>query len=244
MYSKEEIHEQFGCLKIGLKGCSDYFFQYVRLNTPNLNGNSAVDYFYNEREDIIRLSENKDLLRTITWLNHSPAQFSPSFCCSMYKFFNAKSVFDPYAGWGDRCVAAMAMNVDYLGVDNNPDLVDPYFQMINEYKHDSKVDFVCGNSEEYDVDVLKYDLVFSSPPFYKPNGKIVEQYSNTEKDYQTFLQKSLIPVMKKFINHKIPICLYIPLNMYLDLKKVFGMANMIKIDKKRYMYCWNLKIEK
>jgi 16S rRNA G966 N2-methylase RsmD len=260
VYSTEEIHEDFVNLKL-LKNsgnsCSNFFFQYERLNTPNINGNSAVEYFYNEKEDIIKRSEEskRDLLSTITWLNHSPAQFSPLLACKIYKFFEATSVFDPYAGWGDRCVAAMSMDINYTGVDKNPRLTECYENMMEEYERNalhsaqrkSNVEFINDSAENYiiNLDVSKFDLVFSSPPFYKPNGKIVEQYNETEVNYEKFMETSLIPVMNKFKNADITICLYIPHNMYMDLKDKygFGMANIIRIDKKRNLYFWG-KISK
>jgi hypothetical protein len=66
------------------------------------------------------------------------------------------------------------------------------------------------------------DIVFSSPPFF--DGNLVEEYPGTESDYEIFMRKSLVPIMKRCLAAKIWVCLYIPTNMYNDLKKEFGSA--------------------
>ena len=66
------------------------------------------------------------------------------------------------------------------------------------------------------------DIVFSSPPFFDEN--LVEEYPETESDYETFMRTSLVPIMRRCLAAKIWVCLYIPTNMYNDLKKVFGSA--------------------
>lgn len=66
------------------------------------------------------------------------------------------------------------------------------------------------------------DIVFSSPPFF--DGNLVEEYPGTESDYEIFMRTSLVPIMKRCLAAKIWVCLYIPTNMYNDLKKEFGSA--------------------
>ena len=66
------------------------------------------------------------------------------------------------------------------------------------------------------------DIVFSSPPFF--DGNLVEEYPGTESDYEMFMRTSLVPIMKRCLAAKIWVCLYIPTNMYNDLKKEFGSA--------------------
>ena len=66
------------------------------------------------------------------------------------------------------------------------------------------------------------DIVFSSPPFF--DGNLVEEYPGTESDYEMFMRTSLVPIMRRCLAAKIWVCLYIPTNMYNDLKKEFGSA--------------------
>ena len=56
------------------------------------------------------------------------------------------------------------------------------------------------------------------------DGNLVEEYPETESDYETFMRTSLVPIMRRCLAAKIWVCLYIPTNMYNDLKKVFGSA--------------------
>ena len=52
----------------------------------------------------------------------------------------------------------------------------------------------------------------------------MEEYPGTESDYEMFMRTSLVPIMKRCLAAKIWVCLYIPTNMYNDLKKEFGSA--------------------
>ena len=55
-------------------------------------------------------------------MNHPPAQFPPFLAGQIYKYFDATNILDPYAGWGDRCIAAMALDINYIGIDSNTHL--------------------------------------------------------------------------------------------------------------------------
>jgi hypothetical protein len=48
-----------------------------------------------------------------------PFQFPPYVAGMVYRYFNAKNVFDPYTGWGDRCLGEMVLGINYIGCDSN-----------------------------------------------------------------------------------------------------------------------------
>ena len=52
----------------------------------------------------------------------------------MYKKYDATRVLDFTAGWGARMVAAMALDIDYIGIDSNKSLNnnDEMSQISNE----------------------------------------------------------------------------------------------------------------
>ena len=126
--------------------CSEWAFQYSRLKTKSDTNISCVEYWFNRREKIInyrdKVKNGKDLFGTIVFMKRAPSHFSPYVAGMMYKHFNAKNVLDPFAGWGDRCIAAMALDINYFGIDSNPDIESCYNQIISTYPHTGNVRFV------------------------------------------------------------------------------------------------------
>lgn len=208
---------------------SNNFFQKERMKTPLLNKQSC-EKFWGKKKDYIRSYKKKskkkdDLFSVISFLNFCPAQFQPYAAGMVYKYFNAKKVFDPYAGWGDRCIAAMAMNINYIGCDSNIHLENCYEKMINFFDKysDSAIELYFGKTEDMFKEIPKgTDLLFTSPPFFDEKGGKVEKYNNFNDNFIDFMTKSLIPIIKMALKAKIPVCLYIPENMYNYLNNFFG----------------------
>ena len=238
--------------------CADAFFQYERMATGGEGKKSPVEAWKDEK---IRNHVKKQALRihrqrlqdaTRLFLPMMCKQFHPFLAGVVYKYFDTKAVFDPYAGWGDRCVAAMAYGVPYTGVDSNPNLGVVYKKMIEFYREHttSKVTFIGDRSENVDIEAIDFDLVLSSPPFWKTaKRKMIEMYKGAETDYNKFMSNSMIPVMKRCLKKAKWFCLYIPSDMYDDLVKVFGpsqqnfvfAAQSSKIHtqvQNRFIYAW------
>lgn len=157
------------------------------------------------------------------------------------------TVQDFYSGWGNRMLGAMALGVRYIGCDANTRLEKAYEKLAAFGK-----DHIANQPYEPQTVLQKnkltpsraggtalyfqksetlpkslipakgVDIVFSSPPFFDEN--LVEEYPGTESDYEIFMRTSLVPIMKRCLAAKIWVCLYIPTNMYNDLKKEFGSA--------------------
>ncbi|NBU92942.1 MAG: hypothetical protein EBS17_08910 [Flavobacteriia bacterium] len=161
------------------------------------------------------------------------------------------TVQDFYSGWGNRMLGAMALGVRYIGCDANTRLEKPYEKLaafgkgqianqplkkaepqIVDRREGAKPRWRAGGTALYFqksetlpkslIPAKGVDIVFSSPPFF--DGNLVEEYTGTESDYETFMRTSLVPIMKRCLAAKIWVCLYIPTNMYNDLKKEFGSA--------------------
>lgn len=266
-YTTEEIQNDYNRLKkrlrndnikfpliycrMGLK-CTDIFFQQCRLGTPSQSKKSCIAMWEKNTSKILLTHYRRkkgDLFGTIVFMFHAPAHFPVYVAGMVYKYFNGTKIFDPYAGWGNRCLAAMALDINYVGIDSNPDLVDPYKKLLSEYKYTSDITFISNFSENVDIESMKFDLVFTSPPFW--NDKIMlEKYSNSETDYETFLNSSLFPVLEKCFKKGCPVCLYINKKMYKSIEKKYGSYSEIlefkspTNNKKNYgrintIYCWN-----
>ena len=209
---------------------SNAFFQKERLRVRSQGKISAIDYWKQNQEYIQAYKEKTGKTNDfsiLTFLSFTPSQFSPYVAGRVYQHFDATHVFDPYAGWGDRCVAAMALGIDYTGCDTNKRLLPCYDKMITFYRDHSDSRLVIHFQPSESVKIPKRtDLIFSSPPFYGTTSKLVEEYPGTENSYETFMMTSLVPVVRKGLAMGIWVCLYIPENMYKDLRKHVGKARV------------------
>ena len=96
--------------------------------------------------------------------------FRPLMAMELYSKFKPKSVLDFTCGWGGRLVGACVLNVPrYIGIDSNQSLAEPYCYLTKFLKErDSKTDIQLffEDALSFDYSTLKYDMVFTSPPYY------------------------------------------------------------------------------
>lgn len=121
-------------------------------------------------------------------------QFRPAVAKWLYCALGAKTgILDFSAGWGGRCLAAMALGIPYIGVDANTRLEVPYKKMIQLYEHKPDVTLLFQPSETVDFSKFKYDLVFTSPPYF-----MLEKYEKMPQytSKQDFLDRFFIPVVR------------------------------------------------
>lgn len=248
----------------GVMMCSDHFFQYERLRTPRFGRLSAFESW--QRLDVnsrilegcakakARGDRNRSHfspLRALKFMYHPPSQFPPILALRIYLFFGAQHVFDPYAGWGDRCLAAMLCGCQYHGIDSNKHLKEPFENMISfftsepRYKISDGSKAICIQAGHKAEDVCKegdrldFDFVFSSPPFFRTGGDfakdestredtVIEAYHGCETNLQKFMKESLIPVVQFCLKTKPDawVCLYMPPDMKRLLEKAVGPCRM------------------
>jgi hypothetical protein len=122
--------------------------------------------------------------------------FMPMYARSTFEFFDATSVLDPCAGWGDRMAGALASEKvgRYVGFDPNVNLIPGYIKIQADSGHvvtgrsdlstafDSNYTIHTGLFEEQHVLLgdETFDLAFTSPPFfdYEDYGDHVPKYEN------------------------------------------------------------------
>jgi hypothetical protein len=110
-------------------------------------------------------------------------------------------MIDISAGWGDRLIAAMSMNIEYLGFDPNKELVAGHNKMI-EMLGNKKIHKVISQpfeDSDYSLPPNYYDICLTSPPFFD-----LEIYSQDEtqsciryNQIQTWLKGFLFPSLDK-----------------------------------------------
>jgi hypothetical protein len=163
-------------------------------------------------------------------------QFRPAVAKWLYCYLGTKlGILDISSGWGGRCLAAMSLGIPYYGFDANKKLETPYRKLVAALDPNAKVVMKFQPSETADFKGLKYDLVFTSPPYF-----MLEQYEGMPKynQEQGFLDDFFIPVIKNAWSSLQPggyLALNMPQSMFEPLKsclpKLFKKVKMPLMDR-------------
>jgi hypothetical protein len=203
-YEKLRSHKgtKLGFSLIGNKA-TDYFLYLHRIKVRKSNKKLSKFEAWNDSEHrdkikkfAYRISKSgaynkSDLRSALSFMYGSVNQFKPSNAVAIYNRFKPKRILDFSAGWGGRCLGAMALDIDYIGIDSNTKLKVPYRKMVELYPSNSKVRMIFQRSETVDFSKLGYyDMIFTSPPY-----EMLEKY-NEMKDYgDKFYDEFFIPVI-------------------------------------------------
>lgn len=108
--------------------------------------------------------------------------FRPLVAVEVYTKYKPSVVLDPCAGWGGRAVgAAVCDSIRYFGIDINHSLHIPYQKMCaflnSKIGLPERINMVIADAVTYDYSQVepKYDMVFTSPPYY-----FIEKYNNNK----------------------------------------------------------------
>ena len=183
--------------------------------------------------------------------------FKPLIARWLYAKYSPTTILDFSAGWGGRCLAAMSLDINYIGFDTNTALTSSYNEMINTYPHESKTEIIFADSSAIDYSAYEYDMVFTSPPYFVKNAP-TERYENMPhyENKDDFNQRFFFPVVQKTFKHLKRGGIYalnIPIAMYEDIQPILGactekhplvLANRCMKKKefggeyKEYIYVW------
>ena len=159
-------------------------------------------------------------------------QFRPMAAKWLYCQLNPKvGILDFSAGWGGRCLAAMAMGIPYIGIDANVHLETPYRKMIQTYgKGEADVMMIFKPSETVDFSKFDYDLVFTSPPYF-----MIEKYENMPAyvGKQAFIDEFFEPVVTnawKYLKNGGYMALNMPHEMYMSIRHALP-----KLHSRKYL---------
>lgn len=187
----------------------------------------GIIHLYNTNLDITRDNLTSFLYNKTKICSYFPVNIAYRF----YKYFNAISVLDISAGWGDRLIAACISDIIYYSCDPNKCNKPYYDQIIDILGNKNKQKIITSGFEDLIIN-NNFDLIFSSPPFFD-----LEIYSNdkdqsnlkylTSKSWINNFLYVVIVKAWKYLNINGHMCLY--MNDYNNLNYC---ENMI-------LYCIN-----
>lgn len=224
--TKEKVIEKYNLLKdidcnkvdknsrIGLS-CLDYFFLHHRIKAKTKRHISFYEALKDKKlmnyidEKIIKIKgldikalSKDELLRnrynTFQLYYGTINQFRPTEAKKVYCLLKPKiGILDFSAGWGGRCLAAMACNIPYIGIDANKNLESSYNKMIKMIDSKADVKMVFKPSESVDFSKFNYDLVFTSPPYFMlEEYEKMPQYGSREAFLDIFFRPVIISAWK------------------------------------------------
>jgi 16S rRNA G966 N2-methylase RsmD len=186
---------------------TDYFNEEERIKVKVKNSILSPYQYYQLNKDIILKLYNKKLypnnkdriynMREYIYKNCKEATlFKITSGYSIIRYIikdlklniNKIDVLDPSSGWGDRLIIFLSLKVkSYTGYDPNINLQNGYNKIITTLgnKQQQKNYKINCLGFEYCKDINKYDIVFTSPPYFD-----YEEYTNDETQsyikYNTF----------------------------------------------------------
>ena len=127
--------------------------------------------------------------------------FKPLTAMEIYSRFKPKSILDFTMGWGGRLVGACALDIpNYIGIDSNKQLKEPYQRMVKLLKQlgtKTKIKLMFKDALKVDYSKLDYDCVLTSPPYYN-----VEVYEGMKpKEDEEWEQEFYIPLFLETYKH-------------------------------------------
>tara|TARA_R110000751_G_scaffold30199_6_gene77511 strand:- start:2603 stop:3448 length:846 start_codon:yes stop_codon:yes gene_type:complete len=258
MELRESNTEHMDMRHVGNKA-TDYFFESCRIKVPVAMDSQLVSW--NDPEQAVKIKDYglrlyKKPIEQITpaqWravLNlcrGAVCQFKPNIARFLYSQIKPQvAILDSCAGWGGRCLGAMSLDIDYIGIDINEELNENYLKMIDLYPSNSNVQFITSDCLTIDYSQYDYDCFFTSPP-----------YSNIEKYkgmpiYEDFKGEFITPLIRNtYLNLKPGgyYCLNIPvfiLEWVTELLGDYHLAYPLKKaqrshngrDYAEYIYIW------
>jgi len=160
-----------------------------------------------------------------------------------------KALLDPTAGWGGRLVGACIRNVpEYIGIDSNTNLREPYSQLCNflrERTH-TRTRMFFMDARVFDYSSVEYDLVLTSPPYYNlEKYREMTQHATRKKWVEEFYR----PVFTRIYEGLMPggaMAVNINADLYRVFESIFGRESFrIPMDSRgrdqqyrEYVYVW------
>lgn len=205
LVSKKEVYEKINVI-------TDLFTEYARIKAHVRNQPSPLEYWEKNKEKIVEEAQKRfgevspfSLRETIYFSTKEATTFSPAISKKIYDTLLQEpgDVLDPFSGWGDRAIGALASKkvLSYTGVDANSDLKEGYERIKDELPGSEKIHFNIVRFEDFKTE-QRFNLIFSSPPYFD-----FEIYSDSKdqsifnkRNYDTWFYSFMRPSLKKMVD--------------------------------------------
>ena len=97
--------------------------------------------------------------------------------------YKPTSIYDPCAGWGERLITCAYRNIEYFGIDINPEVVNGHRKIVSKFNLNRQFT-VCTDSSKCTSN--KYDTTFTCPPYW--NTEIYTKNGAENLSYDSFLE--------------------------------------------------------
>ena len=221
---REDCRIQMAVKTDDISKITDYFSEKCRVQCSFKNKPPPIEKFKKLRNNPIFREGGFIEIEQFLYDNARGCNnFDVKVVLSVLRYFKPKRMLDFSAGWGDRLIGAMAYGCEYDGVDPSECLHPKYQEMIStllppskrgKYRmfktgfEDFQIPSTPFTSSKGSVNSKKrgkekkYDLVFTSPPFFdlevyeKSRNQSIDKFNTLEKWKQNFL----FPAMEKSVS--------------------------------------------
>lgn len=214
-----------------LNSLTDYFSEKIRINCKVINNQKPIDYWNKNKHKLLQLKLNIIDLKEKIYHNVKLCNnFRVSIIITILKYFNVKRYLDISAGWGDRLIASILCKLKfYCACDPNLDLHPCYKEMIDTLVQDpnkrKNYNVIADGFEVANIPDKKYDMVFSSPPFFDleiysaHKGDSVVKYNKSRDWLKNFFMFSVLKAYNLLIKNG-KMILHIGKDIYIILEKM------------------------
>ena len=250
------------CCNVGNKA-SDFYQQENRWKCNSITAPSAYRSWSEERFRLTLFNalwslgfeeiNSQNLRVAIAMRKYIASQFRPSAAKTIYDLFEAKNVLDFSAGWGDRLCGFLASDAEsYYGVDPNADAVAKYCDMIEALGDERDVTIFNECAEDVDYGDKKFDLVFTSPPYFDLERYTTEDNQSWKryKKLDAWLEGFLFKSIEKAWNH-LEKNGYLIINIsdvycHHVINKICDPMNdfISSLNKSHYIGCWGYEMRR
>ena len=170
---------------------------------------------------------NLELLRafTISGVLRRYSRFDNKLMVDVLEKYKPCSIYDPFAGWGERLLTAKKYSVEYFGVDVNDALKVGYDQF----------DIDCSVIFDNSLNVLpqkEYDMILSCPPYHD-----IEMYTDKGLEnlkYDEFLLSFSKVVDNCLVGNPKYVCFQISDKNQKDIELILLSKGLVKIDELKF----------
>ena len=122
--------------------------------------------------------KNEDHTATSSRANYSPFPEEIAILCAEFFLRDAATVFDPFAGWGERGAAVVKTGKKYIGYDISPDAID---KAMTDYG----VTNILADSQI--APIPAFDGLVTCPPYWNLETYASDDGVDKIKDWNLFL---------------------------------------------------------